>query len=90
MHPLAEKALTLTDVERQRLYCRVLDNDDGKLLLEDLKWRGFFYAPTTHDGSGEAPRAVDPNLALINEGSRRLVITMLNLMEPVSEPKGGQ
>ena len=56
------------------LYMRVFNTDDGKLVLQDLKNRAFFYLPT-YQG--------DDRQGLINEGMRLAVVNIESRLLPL-------
>lgn len=56
----------------KRLYINVFDTPNGQIVLEDLRHRFFYYAPLR-----DLP---------IDEGSRRVVLHIDNMMLPI-EPK---
>lgn len=81
MNPLLKKLMTLDEERIAALYKRVFNTDDGQLVLEDLKQRGFEYVPSF---------AGDPYHSAFNEGKRAVVIhiqTQLNYeLKPEIKP----
>jgi hypothetical protein len=55
-----------------KAYKAVFSGDNGKLVLEDLKGRGFYNIPTW---AGNAEQT------LINEGARQLVLHIITMVE---------
>lgn len=78
--PVRKKLAELSQEERVRLYQEVFGTIHGKLVLEDLKERGFFYVTTFF-----------PEETLLREGMRTLLLhidTYLQIeLEPFAFPK---
>lgn len=55
-----------------KAYKSVFGGDNGKLVLEDLKGRGFYNAPAW---TGNAEQT------LVNEGTRQLVLHIITMVE---------
>lgn len=75
MNALTRILSELNEDQLKELYMRVFNNDDGRLVLEDLRNRCFSYMPTTTG-------AKDVNDILLNEGSRRVVLNIETQLEP--------
>lgn len=60
----------------QRLYMRVFNTDDGKLVLEDIGNRCFKHIPSTEDHC-------DPYLTIKNEGKRSVILHIETNLKPI-------
>ena len=68
----------IADILRERLYLRkayrhVFSTEDGKIVLRHLMRSCFMVAPTFVAG--------DPHQSAMNEGSRRVVLSILKLLK---------
>lgn len=78
---LRRKLASLSDPELVRIYKTVFTSPEGQLVLEDLRMRGFYYAPTYDPiahGMG------------VNEGMRTLILHIENQVHrdlETEEPK---
>ena len=61
------------------LYMRVFNTDDGKLVLQDLKKRAFYYVPTYQGDEGQSK---------INEGMRLMVVNIESRLLPIIADTG--
>jgi len=59
-----------------RLYMRVFNTDDGRLVLEDLRQRCFMYIPTFSDNA---------ILMAQKEGMRSVVLSIETRLRPVTD-----
>ena len=75
-HPLDD----LTFAEVKQLYMRFWNTADGRIVLEDLKRRGYFY-DTTFPDNGNSERT------LVNEGCRQMILTIETMLEPEPKPE---
>lgn len=69
-HALQKKLeeLRLNGHALERLYMRVFNSEDGKLVLEDLRTRGFIFVPTHSER---------------DEGKRELILHIETMINPV-------
>lgn len=66
---LRRKLASLSEVEIVRLYKTVFDSPEGRLVLEDLRQRGFYDAPTYDP----VPHGMG-----VNEGMRDIILHIQN------------
>ena len=59
----------MNEDELNRLYLRVFNNDDGALVLQDLRNRSYFYSPIINFMGGNEPIAVG-----FRDGMRSVVL----------------
>ena len=64
--------ILLRRVALHAAYVRCFNTDDGKVVLSDLMKEGFMFKPTFVSG--------DPQASALNEGSRRLVLSILKFV----------
>jgi len=81
---LQSKILTLTEEDLKALYGRVFNNDDGLLVLEDLRNRCFSKVSTVGEGG------VDGAKVLVNEGRRQVVLHIETMLEVNPEVENKQ
>ena len=75
---LREKLSRYSAEELDRLYHRVFDSDDGQIVLEDLRERGFAYGTTYGPDT------------LFNEGQRAVSLYIESRLNPVEgQPDSG-
>lgn len=72
----------LSPQELQAVYHRVFNTDSGALLLEDLKNRFFFTAPT-YSVQG-------PEVSNRNEGMRMAILHILTMLQPITPVSGAE
>lgn len=80
MNPLQSKLSELSEETKIRLYNNIFSTGDGQIILEDLKLRAFYYVSTAD------PRfAKTSDEVLINEGTRKLLLYIIEMSQPLTE-----
>ncbi len=85
MNPLQEKLAQITtggisEEPLIRLYNNVFGSEEGKLVLEDLKMRAFYYTSPDDPNFCKNDRDV-----FINVGTQKLLMEILRMSAPLTE-----
>lgn len=64
LNPIRQRLSQLTEEEIQQLYRDLFNTEKGKIVLEDLKLRGYSYKPSYEEGVSTE----------FNEGKRSMVL----------------
>jgi hypothetical protein len=84
MNNITKKVISLEEDERASLYKGLFDSPEGKLVLEDLRVRCYFYGSSAlPDPNGHIN---DPYAVYMNEGMRSVMLYIQTQLE--HEPKG--
>lgn len=70
-YALLTKLQSLSEEQISSLYQQVFNSDAGKLVLEDLRHRGYCFVPTTSDR---------------DEGKREMILHIETMINPAPKP----
>lgn len=79
-NPLQSRLAEIGTEGLVRIYNEIFSSPNGQLILEDLKMRGFFYTSTAEPEFCKVPGDTDRN-----EGTRKLLLYILDMTRPIEE-----
>ena len=74
---IQNKLATLTSVELSKIYQNLFNTEEGKLVLEDLRFRANPSVPSVPEDG-----IVDPNRVVYNEGKRSVFFHIETQLKP--------